>query len=174
MEATCLYSPPAEDRSTSKTAERSPSIKILSPRTDSPVAPPPNSAPANDSHGVPAPAPTAAQLVPAAAPDPTPSYSSCNACLGGCAVLLFVLSALFAGMMTFHTFRRVEYVSRLLQDVVNETRRLDMRAAHDTLDGNSTTLFVPREELGGTSASSDYEGVAIDNGTGVYLGRFRN
>ncbi|KAL1484288.1 hypothetical protein MTO96_032658, partial [Rhipicephalus appendiculatus] len=112
-------------------------------------------------------------LCPQRRPVPPPRCHACNVCLGVCAVLLFVLSALFAGMMTFHTFRRVEYVGRLLRDVVNETRRLDVNAAAATLDASSSPLPEPGDELGPTRADTDHEGVAIDNGTGAHLGRLR-
>ncbi|XP_077508769.1 uncharacterized protein LOC144120242 [Amblyomma americanum] len=49
-------------------------------------------------------------------------WSLSRVCLGVCAVALFVLSALIAGTLAVHTVRRVELVSRLLQEIINETR----------------------------------------------------
>ncbi|XP_049520549.1 uncharacterized protein LOC125944248 [Dermacentor silvarum] len=165
MEVTCLDSNPAETGSSSKTAEHSRSITKLSPCADASVGPPANSAHGDGSNDIAVLPPIAVQPVPAATPDLAPRFGACNVCLGVCAVLLFVLSALFAGMMTFHTFRRVEFVSRLLQEVVNETRRLDMRAAAATLDATTTPLLG----IDPASRNADDEGVAIDNGTGVYF-----
>ncbi|KAL1430392.1 hypothetical protein MTO96_014990 [Rhipicephalus appendiculatus] len=146
---------------------------MLSPANNSAVQLPANSAQGDGHDGVTAQPPTGVQPVPAATPSPPPRCHACNVCLGVCAVLLFVLSALFAGMMTFHTFRRVEYVGRLLRDVVNETRRLDVNAAAATLDASSSPLPEPGDELGPTRADTDHEGVAIDNGTGAHFGRLR-
>nr|XP_037276418.1 uncharacterized protein LOC119169418 [Rhipicephalus microplus] len=146
---------------------------MLSPSNRSAVQLPANSAHEDGRGGVIALPPTAAQPVPAATPSAPPRCHACNACLGVCAVLLFVLSALFAGVMTFHTFRRVEYVGRLLRDVVNETRRLDTDVAAAAVDASSSPLPAPTAELGPTRAAADHEGVVIDNGTSAYLGRLR-
>nr|XP_054923103.1 uncharacterized protein LOC129382900 [Dermacentor andersoni] len=174
MEATCLDSNPAETGSSSKTSEHSPPVTKLSPCADASVGPPANSAHRGGNDGIAVLPPIAVQPVPAATPDLSPRFGACNVCLGVCAVLLFVLSALFAGMMTFHTFRRVEFVSRLLQEVVNETRRLDLRAAAATLDASTTPLLGIRDGLDPDSGNAEDESVAIDNGTGVYFLRLRH
>ncbi|KAK8772171.1 hypothetical protein V5799_024584 [Amblyomma americanum] len=98
-------------------------------------------------------------------------WSLSRVCLGVCAVALFVLSALIAGTLAVHTVRRVELVSRLLQEVINETR------VHSTERVTPTSVATVSPALGGadvinevvTAGNPAEDDGVLQNGTHSFL-----